>query len=359
MDPQILYNIAEKVLQKKSAGHDVIKLNIGEPDQEPPKLLISTINSALYDGRATYGPAAGEPKLRDLLAKLHNVREENVLIGPGSKFLVYATLRLISQSKKTGVIVPLPAWSAFHLMLKDLNISAVYIKTLEKDGWQLSTESLNKVINKNTNSILITNPNNPTSTSAVHIKDIQKIAAAKGITLIKDCAYQALSFKDEKNTTDLNQTIEIHTFSKKFCMTGFRIGYLLAQKETIEKLTKFVRITVNNVPLFIQDGAIKLLEEKQQFPQTITSIYKKRAQMVGEMLKLAGITFVLPDAGFYIFANIKKDAEKFCLKIIDRGVAIVPGTAFGPYPTYVRISLTEEENRLKKGIQIITDSLNS
>lgn len=360
MNPQILYDIFEKVSKSRTQGKDVIKLNVGEPEQQPPKLLFSAINRSLKKGRTTYGPAAGDPKLRDLLAKQHGVSGKNILIGPGSKFLIYALLKLLTSNNKSSVIIPLPAWSAFSLMFKDLQVSKVhYLITSEKNNWQLDPQQVEKIADKNAKTLIITNPNNPTSTLTNKnlIDEVNRIAKRRDITIVKDCAYQDLAFNKIINSLDLQNSIEIHSFSKKFCMTGFRIGYLIAKEEIVKKLTNFMQITISCVPLFIQDGAIELLNNQPDFPRKVAAIYKKRAQEVGKMFKKDGISFAQPDAGFYIFANLKKPSEKLCFNLIDKGVAIVPGTAFGPYPTYIRISLTENEERLIKGIKLIINSL--
>lgn len=353
MNPQILYDIFEKAAKARASGKDVIKLNVGEPEQSPPKELFSAIEKSLRSGRTTYGPAAGDPSLRKLLASEHGVKTENILIGPGSKFLIYATLKLLSRQRE-NITIPLPAWSAFSLMFRDLDIKKInYIKTTQNNNWQIQDSDLKRT---NKGSIIITNPNNPTSTLSDYNK-ILKICKKSRLQIIKDCAYQDLTFSGIKNKVDLINTIEIHSFSKKFCMTGFRIGYLIAREEIIKSLTKFMQITISNVPLFIQDGAFHLLKTNKSFPGKVAAVYKKRAEAIGKILSENNITFVKPDAGFYIFANIGKPSEKLCLELIDKGVAFVPGTAFGPYPNYIRISLTEEETRLKKGINILIKSL--
>lgn len=356
MNPQILYDIFEKVKTRKDQDKDIIELNVGEPEQKPPHLLFTAINKSLNSGRITYGPAAGDPKLRELLAKIHCVRSENILIGPGSKFLIYAAIKYLLKNAGDELILPLPAWSAFLLMVKDVNKKLVELKTYEKENWQIDLSRLDKVISKNTKAIILTNPNNPTST-LIHrtvVSHLSELAKKSNLTIIKDCAYQDLTFNVIKTKMDLQNTIEIHSFSKKFAMTGFRLGYLIAHSSIIEKLTKFMQITITSVPLFIQDGALELVRKQPSFSRKIAKIYQKRARLVGNLLSKAGISFVKPDAGFYIFANLDIPTEQFCLNLIDKGVAVVPGTAFGPYPTYVRISLTEEEDRLLKGIKIIS-----
>lgn len=355
MNPQILYDIAEKVNLRKKQGKKIIKLNVGEPEQPPPKILYQEIYKAMQKGRITYGPAAGNYDLRSEIAKLHKVKAENVLIGPGSKFLIFACLNLLTKEKDSEVIIIQPSWSAFSLMLKNFSAKPVYVKTELKNNWKVNVYRLKAKISKKTKAIILNSPNNPTSVlvDPKTEKQIVKIAQKNNIRIIKDLAYVDLVFDKQTDSIFQKNIIEIRSFSKKFAMTGFRLGYLIAEKEIVEKLTKFIQITITSNPLFIQDGALALLKTNLHYPQKLAVIYKKKAEKIGKILKEKDVDFAKPDAGFYIFADIKKGAEKVCLKLIDKGVALVPGTAFGPYPTFVRISLTETEENLLKAMKLL------
>lgn len=357
MNPQILYDIAEIVNKRKKQGKEVIKLNVGEPEQPPPKILYQEIYQALKKGRITYGPAAGNYDLRSEIARIHKVKTESVLIGPGSKFLIFACLSLLTKEKNSEVIIIEPSWSAFSLMLKNFSAKPVYVKTELKNNWQIDIAKLQAKISKKTKAIILNSPNNPTSILVDPKTEKQIIALAhkNNIKVIKDLAYMDLVFDKKIKNLFQKNAIEIHSFSKKFSMTGFRLGYLIAEKEIVEKLTKFMQITITSTPLFIQDGALALLKTNFNYPAKLAQVYKKRAEKIGKMLKEKSIEFAQPDAGFYIFADIKKNAEKVCIKLIDKGVALVPGSAFGPYPTFVRISLTETEKSLVKAIKLLLE----
>ena len=135
-------------------------------------------------------------------------------------------------------------------------------------------------------------------------------------------------------------------FSKTFSMTGWRIGYIIANKPLVDNITKLNQITINNVPVFIQEAALKGLELQKQIASKIKAKYKERADLASTKLSEAGFKFTKPDAPFYVFPKLDGlDSEKFTLELLDKGVAVAPGTAFGDYREHFRISLTAPETK--------------
>jgi aspartate aminotransferase len=142
-------------------------------------------------------------------------------------------------------------------------------------------------------------------------------------------------------------------------MTGFRLGYLIANRPLINQMIKFNQITITCVPEFIQQAGLMVLEKEKKFSQKLTSIYQKRARLAKKILKPTKIKFAPPQAGFYIFCQLPNqiNAEKFALTLLDKGVALVPGTSFGSFPNFVRLSLTVSEKELIKALNIIKNEV--
>jgi len=139
-------------------------------------------------------------------------------------------------------------------------------------------------------------------------------------------------------------------------MTGWRIGYLIANKMLIDNVTKFNQITINNIPVFIQDAALKGLELHKQIASAIKAKYKQRADLASAKLSVAGFKFTKPDAPFYVFPKLDGlDGEKFTLNLLDKGVAVAPGTSFGDYREHFRISLTAPDDQIEKGLDKICE----
>ena len=359
-----LGRIFESVKTKKAMGEDVIELNVGEPEIDPPRQVLDGLLNSIKNKRFKYGQAAGEDSLREKLALENKVSRENIVIGPGSKFLIYSFLKTVLNNPIDEVIIPTPYWNTFSFMLQDLGINKIhYLHTLLEDKWQFRVEELSKLINKNTKCIILTNPNNPTST-VIDRKTLDfaiDIAGKHNIFCLVDGAYKDLIFKEGDNwNPDFNNHKNLaysFTFSKRFSMTGFRLGYLLAEEQIVEKIKDYNRITITNVPLFVQDSGLAALNQKDNYTRKMREVYSSRADMACEFLEKNKLKFVKPQAGFYVFVYIKQDSEKFAYKLLEKGVAVVPGTSFGPYKGFIRISLTEAEDRIQKGLQTLKNTL--
>lgn len=355
----ILYTIFEQVQKKKEQGKQIIGLNVGEPDQKPPLIIAKTISKALKEGRINYGSAAGEISLRKAIAQKHQVEFGNVVIGPGSKFLIYAFLKTILTKKDDEIIMPSPIWGTYESTINNIGLGKIkFLKTDFSNNWQINIKKLTKLINNKTKAIIICNPNNPTSTiiNSVIIKKIIALINQSNIKLIFDNAYKGLIFKPQEKLklTKLNNIIQIYSFSKTFAMTGFRLGYAITDKTLINQIIKFNQITITCVPQFIQEAGLMALKKETDFTKKLAKIYYKRALLAGKILNTSGIKFIAPDAGFYIFAKLSKvNGEEFALKLLNRGVAVVPGSTFGLYNDFIRISLTVPEKELIKGLKII------
>jgi aspartate aminotransferase len=141
-------------------------------------------------------------------------------------------------------------------------------------------------------------------------------------------------------------------------MTGWRIGYIVASKELIDKIAKLNQITISNVPVFIQEAALKALELQKQLATKIKNEYQERAKMASKKLKAAGLEFTEPDAPFYVFPRKRGlDSERFTLELLDNGVAVAPGTAFGDYREHFRISLTAPREEIGTALDRICGAL--
>lgn len=359
----LLYQIFEAVKQRKQQGEDIIELNVGEPDQSPPQSVIAALSQVAQAGQIKYGPASGEPGLKAAIAKKYRISPESIVVGPGSKFLVYALLHSLLASPQDEVIIPTPTWAAYASMVTTIGRGkTILIPTSPKNGWDVAVATIEKHLSPHTKVILICNPNNPTSllTPETTIKRISLLCQRHKIHLIIDQAYEGLVFTRTKPIPkNLPHTSYCLTFSKEYAMTGFRLGFVITTPELVQKLVSFNQLTITSVPQFIQAAGALALEKETAFPKKLQEEYQHRAKLAQSILKKAGCDFVPPDSGLYIFPDIHRDSETFCLKLLDRGVATVPGSAFGPYPTHIRISLTEKTPRLETGLTIITKLLKS
>ena len=358
----VLYEINEKALKLESEGKKIIRLNLGDPDLATPNEIIEAAYASMKAGKTKYSSSYGENKLREKLAELHGVKAENVVITPGSKWGVFATMFLMMNGGG-NVIIPTPYWTAYELIAKALGAHVKLLRTEMENDWKVDLDKLESLIDKETRMIILNNPNNPTSKvmDAETLDGIVDIANKKGVTILSDEIYGTISFVKPKSILeyDGNRThILSNGFSKTFTMTGWRIGYIIANKQLIDNITKLNQITINNVPVFIQEAALKGLEMEKQLATTIKDEYQERAKMASKTLAKAGFLFTKPEAPFYVFPKRQGlNSEKFTLDLLDKGVAIAPGTAFGDYKEHFRISLTAPRDEIKTGLNIISEAL--
>ena len=358
----MLYEINEKAIRLESEGKKIIRLNLGDPDLATPNEIIEAAYAAMKAGKTKYSSSYGETKLREKLAELHGVKAENVVITPGSKWGIFATMYLMMKAGG-NVVIPTPYWTAYDLIAKSLGVQTKLLRTEMEDGWKVDLGKLEAMIDKNTRMIILNNPNNPTSKvmDAETLDGIVEIANKKGVTILSDEVYSTISFVKAKSILEYNgnhKHILSNGFSKTFTMTGWRIGYIVANKELVDNITKLNQITINNVPVFIQEAALKGLEMQKQIATRIKEEYQERATMACKTLSKACLSFTKPEAPFYVFPKRQGlNSEKFTLDLLDKGVAVAPGTSFGDYKEHFRISLTAPREEIKTALDIISEAL--
>ena len=356
----MLYEINEKALKLESQGKKIIKLNLGDPDLATPNEIIEAAYASMKRGKTKYSSSYGELPLREKLAEIHGVSADNIVITPGSKWGVFSTMYLLLKGRG-NVIIPTPYWTAYELIAQSLGAQTKLLKTELDSNWRIDVDKLEDLIDRETRMIILNNPSNPTSKVIDEdvLDGIVEIANEKGIIILSDEVYGAISFVKTKSILDYGDNHILTTgFSKTFTMTGWRIGYVIANKQLIDSITKLNQITISNVPVFIQEAALKALELQRQLAEKIKEEYRERADMASGILSKANLEFSKPEAPFYVFPRWRGlDSESFTLNLLDKGVAVAPGTAFGDYREHFRISLTVPRQEIEIGLNKICEVL--
>jgi len=356
----MLYEISQRAMELESEGKKIIKFNLGDPDQPTPKEIVKAALEAMKQGKTKYSFYAGEKTLREKLASIHNVSAENVVVIPGSKWAFFSIMYLLLKNGG-NIVIPTPYWTAYDLAAKSLGAETKLLKTEIDSNWKIDTEKLKNLIDQKTRLLILNNPNNPTSKVIENsvIEEIVEIANDKKVTIMSDEVYRDLSFVKTKSILDFGDNhILVNSFSKTFAMTGWRIGYVVAGEELTGKMVKLNQMTFTNVPVFVQEAALRALELKQKIAGGIREIYRRRADLACKVLSKTGLKFTKPDAPFYLFPKYDNmDSERFAFDLLDKGVAITPGTSFGDYREYFRIALTVPDEEIKLGLEKICEAL--
>lgn len=344
-------------------GHPIINLGIGEPDEAPFSDILAKTTDALIRGETRYGPVSGIPELLEAIAgRFNGYTNENIIVTNGSKQALYMAIQVLCNPGDE-VIIPLPCWVSFCEQIKLAGAIPVMVDT---KAHQLDCEAIEKAINAHTKMIIINSPNNPTG--AVYPEDalgkIADLAIAHDLYLISDEAYEAFiydgwthhSLFDFPHVRD--RLLVAGSFSKTYCMTGFRIGYAAAPENIISAMARLQSHLTGNVCTFAQHGALAATKlNPSNFDPWRNKLQKKR-DITLEILK--DFPCHTPRGAFYVFPDITRflkngeSTETLATEVLQRvNVAVAPGEAFGG-DGHIRICYAIEEQKLIKGLERLT-----
>ena len=353
-----------KALEKE--GKRVIHMEVGEPDFYPPKVVKSSLSEVYDKGYTKYGDSKGMLEFRDALAKKISlsygikIQTQNIMVSPGARFSVFLAISSLLNLGDEMIVIE-PAWPAYRENALNSGIKVRTIQTTLDNKWEPSIEQIENTINPNTKMIVLNYPNNPTGKILPEKiqDDIMKIAIKNNLYVLSDEIYSSYAYGKWKSilSYEYNKSIITQSFSKSHAMTGFRIGYAVSSPDIIDKMAKLQALCITNVAEPIQYVALRALDSDIG---DNAKIIKNRLDLVIKKAKNMQLDFVEPDGAMYLFAKVRKDnfdVASFINNLLDLGVAIAPGEAFGNYQNFVRISACQPEDLLNKGMQIIDETL--
>jgi aspartate aminotransferase len=366
--PSITLAIAAKAKAMKAEGIDVCSFSAGEPDFDTPAHIKAAAAKALDEGKTKYGPAAGEPKLREAIAhKLKNdngldYKAENVLVTNGGKHSLYNLIvALIDPGDE--VIIPSPYWLSYPEMVTLVGGKSVIVETDASTGYKITPEQLKKAITPKTKLFVLNSPSNPTGMvyTPEEIKALAQVIVDADIYVVSDEIYEKILYDGAEHISigSLGEEIFSRTlissgFAKGYSMTGWRLGYLAGPVEIIKAASTIQGHSTSNVCTFAQYGAIAALESSQDCVEEMRQAFAKRRQVMFERLKaIPGLSTAKPDGAFYLFPDISKTGLKsleFCDAFLaEHQVALIPGVAFGADKN-VRLSYATDMTTIEKGM---------
>ena len=347
---------------------NVINMTIGEPDIDVPQEVKEAVAYHALNSRIKYSPVGGMPELRKKIAKYYNEQffgnynAQNVLVTVGSTEGLASVLKTI-LAKDDEVIIPTPAYVGYEPLITISEAKTKFVD-LEENGFVLTKEILEKNITDKTKLIILTYPNNPSGITLAEeeMVKIVKFLKDKNIYLISDEIYAAITF--EKFTSFAKffdefkeQLIIINGFSKSHSMTGYRLGYIIADEKLQNQVKKVSQYNVTSASTLSQYGAIAALDKCSDTAK-ISEIYKKRVEYFVNGLEKLGFECLKPKGAFYVFATYK-NIEKFknmksfdfVLDLLEKTeLAIVPGITF-QVEGYVRFSIVHDIPVLEEAIK--------
>jgi aspartate aminotransferase len=366
--PSLTLAIAAKAKAMKAEGVDVCSFSAGEPDFDTPAHIKAAAAKALDEGKTKYGPAAGEPKLREAIAqklKTDNgldYKAENVIVTNGGKHSLYNLIvALIDPGDE--VIIPAPYWLSYPEMVTLVGGVSVIVPTDASTGYKITPEQLRQAITPKTKLFVLNSPSNPTGMvyTPEEIKALAEVVVDADIFVVSDEIYEKILYDGAEHISigSLGKEIFARTlisngFAKAYSMTGWRIGYLAGPIEIIKATSTIQGHSTSNVCTFAQYGAIAALQSSQDCVEEMRQAFAKRRQIMLDRLNaIPGLSCSKPDGAFYLFPDISKTGLKsleFCDALIEEHqVAVIPGIAFGADKN-IRLSYATDMATIEKGM---------
>ncbi|KGK97723.1 aspartate aminotransferase [Methanococcoides methylutens] len=372
--PFYVMEVLESAQKLEQAGRDIIHLEIGEPDFPTAPHICEAANQSLASCNTRYTHSLGLPELRSAIVDDYNNRfgldlvPEQVLVTSGtSPALMLTFMALLDQGD--GVLMSNPHYACYPNFVSALGCQSNFAYTSEENGFGLTPELVSENLDADTSAILINSPSNPTGyvMSSGEMQGIAEIAENKGnIPIISDEIYQGLIYggKDHSILEYTDNAFVLNGFSKKYCMTGWRLGYMIAPLDCMRVLQKLQQNFFICANSFVQEAGIAALRGPQDHVGEMVATYDERRKHMLKRLKDIGFRVGYePMGAFYVLADASEfgtDSLEMSRTILNEaGVAVTPGIDFGDGAQgYIRFSYANSLENIEEGMKRLDTFLN-
>ena len=350
--------IFAKAKQLEASGKEIIHMEVGEPDYPPPARVGAALGESFRMGLYHYTDTPGIASLRDAIATKEGggISRNQVMVTPGGRFAVFSAIASLLKAGQEMIVIE-PAWPAYKECTDLVGARSKVLATTLENKWVPDTNRLEEMINSSTKMIVLNYPNNPTGKmlDGKTMEKIVLIAKDHGLYLLSDEVYADYVFGQFNSIRkyEYANSIIVGSFSKRYAMTGFRVGYAIANKDIISKMVRVQAVAITSVAEPMQQAALAALDVD---PSENVNLMKGRLDFVCNKLKKMSLGFVVPDGAMYVYPQLPKGEEDISLveKLLEKGTAIAPGSGFGDsYSRFVRISACQPEKILERGLDIM------
>lgn len=355
---------------------NVISLSIGEPDFQTPWHIRDEGIRSLEKGKTWYTPNRGFAELRDEISAYFDRKfgvkydpHEQVLVTVGGSEAIDLAFRTL-VGKGDEVIIPQPSFVCYEPLAVMADGTPVIINTKSEDNFRLNPDDLKAAITPKSKLLVLPFPNNPTGAimEKQDLEEIAKIVIENDLMVLSDEIYSELTYGGNSHTSIASidnmyeRTVVINGFSKSYAMTGWRLGYALGPAPIIDQMTKLHQYGIMSAPTTAQYAAIEALRNGDRDINKMRDEYDMRRRLVVDSFNEMGLTCFEPLGAFYVFPCIKNTgltSEEFCTRLImQKQVAVIPGTAFGKCGEgFVRVSYSYSLKHLKIALERIREFL--
>ncbi|MCR4573182.1 MAG: pyridoxal phosphate-dependent aminotransferase [Lentisphaeria bacterium] len=369
-EPRRIYDEAQKY-------RNVIDLTLGDPDLPPPMNVREAACEAIRAGKTRYSANAGLLALRQAIVaearKEYGMDfrvESEVIVTVGAMESAYLSLwSLLDEGDEA--IIPAPYWINYGEVVKSCGTKPVFIETRPEDAFIVQPKEIEKRITPRTRLLILNSPANPTGAviPGETLDKLAELAVKYDLTVISDEIYSHLVYDGRKAESILTRpgmrerTVVVNGFSKRYAMTGWRVGWTLAPSPLIRVMTQMTENVVACAPLPSQYAALEALSDRTDESYILHEFEKRRDCILEELQTIPQITSVSIPATFYAFLDVSAtgmSGEEFAMGLLkSKQVAVIHGNAYGgdAYRNYIRIAFTLPCDELRKAFARIREFL--
>ena len=350
------------------AKPDSINLGLGEPDLEPPKEAIEGMNAAAVDGKNKYSPTAGIPELRDAIAERFSrynpgLSGRNVIVTPsGSTALLEMTQAFVDPGDE--VLVPSPGFVIYAPHASLAGGKPVEYRLTEGD-FQPDIDYIQDRITEKTKMIVVNNPSNPTGgvLSEESRKALADIAHDKDVMIMSDEVYESFVYEGRHQSflPYLDRAVVVGGFSKMMAVTGWRLGFAIANEECMDALVKMQYHVCASPGMPAMYGVLNAMPSIDPYLENARATFKKSRDLISKRInEIDGMNIIPPKGAFYAFPSFDLDmtSQELANELVKAGLICTPGSAFGTFGEgHLRFSYAASEEKIDKGMDILADTV--
>jgi (5-formylfuran-3-yl)methyl phosphate transaminase len=361
MTPFIVMDVLERANAMQQEGIDVIHLEVGEPDFDIPPCVAKAARNAYQSGKTHYTHSLGDPLLRNEIAAFYHkeygvtVNPECIVVTSGSSPAILLALMLLCEAG-SEVILSNPGYACYRNFVLAVNATPVLVELLPENKFQYDIADIRKKLSEKTRAIFVNSPMNPTG--GLVDDSVFRELASLNIPVISDEIYHGLVYGGRARSilefTD--NAFVLNGFSKRFAMTGLRLGYLIAPEKYMRSLQILQQNLFICAPSTAQEAGIAALKEADPDVQAMRVIYKERRDyMVSRLKNMGFLIYAEPLGAFYVFCDARmytRDSYTFAFDVLEKAhVGITPGVDFGTAGEgFVRFSYANSLENIREAL---------
>ena len=367
--PFLAMEVMERGMEMTRAGLDVLQLGVGEPGFPPPREVAAAVAAAVAAGDTHYTDSRGLHRLREAIAA-DCERRRGVAVGPDRIVVTSGTspalLMVVSLLLDPGdeLILPTPHYPCYPNLAALCGGRAVLVPTFPDDGYVIDVDRVRAAVTPRTRGILVASPANPTG--AVQPPEVVRGLAGLGVPILSDEVYDGLLYDGAAAASPLGMTDRCFVFdgfSKRYAMTGFRLGYVIAPKSAMRRLVSLQQNLFISASHFVQTAGLAALEAGEPHRRMMAAEYDRRRQVLVDGLRRLGLAVpVTPVGAFYVLADARhlgRDSLRLAFEILERTrVALGPGRDFGEIAEgFLRFSFAADFDDIKAALERLAEGL--